>query len=57
VQNARGNRQFIEERYNKNLSDLAASEIPEAFQKNMVYQPCLNNRGLHQGCREITGQL
>lgn len=34
VQNARGNRQFIEDRYNKNLADLAAAEDSlKAFQK------------------------
>lgn len=34
VQNARGNRQFIEERYNKNLADLARAEDSlKAFQK------------------------
>jgi len=34
VQNARGNRLFIEERYNKNLADLAAAEDSlKAFQK------------------------
>lgn len=34
VQNARGNREFIEERYNKNLADLAAAEDSlRAFQK------------------------
>jgi tyrosine-protein kinase Etk/Wzc len=34
VQNARGNREFVEERYNKNLRDLAAAEDSlKAFQK------------------------
>jgi len=36
VQNARGNRQFIEERYKKNLTDLATAEDSlNYFKKNM----------------------
>lgn len=59
VQNARGNRQFIEERYNKNLSDLAASEDSlKAFQKKygVIAMPEQTEASI-KAAAEITGQL
>jgi uncharacterized protein involved in exopolysaccharide biosynthesis len=59
VQNARGNRQFIEERYEKNLSDLAAAEDSlKAFQKKfgVIALPEQIEASI-KAVAEITGQL
>jgi tyrosine-protein kinase Etk/Wzc len=59
IQNARGNRQFIEERYNKNLADLAASEDSlKAFQKKygVIALPEQMEASI-KAAAEITGQL
>jgi tyrosine-protein kinase Etk/Wzc len=59
VQNARGNRQFIEERYNKNLSDLSAAEDSlKAFQKKygVIALPEQIEASI-KAVAEITGQL
>ncbi len=59
VQNARGNRQFIEERYNKNLADLAAAEDSlKAFQKRygIIAMPEQTEASI-KAAAEIAGQL
>jgi uncharacterized protein involved in exopolysaccharide biosynthesis len=59
VQNARGNREFIEERYNKNLIDLAASEDSlKAFQKKygIIALPEQTEASI-KAAAEITAQL
>ena len=59
VQNAHGNRQFIEERYKKNLSDLAAAEDSlKAFQKKygVIAMPEQVEASI-KALAEITGQL
>ena len=59
VQNARGNRQFIEERYNRNLADLAAAEDSlKAFQKRygIISLPEQTQASI-KAAAEITGQL
>ncbi|MFZ1979078.1 MAG: hypothetical protein WAV76_14080 [Bacteroidota bacterium] len=59
VQNARGNRQFIEERYKKNLSDLAnAEDSLKLFQKKygVVALPEQMEASI-KAAAEITGQL
>jgi tyrosine-protein kinase Etk/Wzc len=59
VQNAHGNRQFIEERYKKNLSDLAAAEDSlKAFQKKygVIAMPEQVEASV-KAAAEITGQL
>jgi tyrosine-protein kinase Etk/Wzc len=59
AQNARGNRKFIEERYNKNLSDLAAAEDSlKAFQKKygIIALPEQTQASI-KAAAEITGQL
>jgi uncharacterized protein involved in exopolysaccharide biosynthesis len=59
IQNARGNRQFIEERYKKNLADLAASEDSlKAFQKKyrVIALPEQIEASI-KAAAEITGQL
>jgi len=59
VQNAHGNRQFIEERYKKNLSDLAAAEDTlKAFQKKygVIALPEQVEASI-KALAEITGQL
>jgi uncharacterized protein involved in exopolysaccharide biosynthesis len=59
VQNAHGNRAFIEERYKKNISDLAAAEDSlKAFQKKfgVIALPEQTEASIKAGA-EITGQL
>ena len=59
VMNARGNRQFIEERYNKNLLDLAAAEDSlKGFQKKygIVAMPEQTEASI-KAMAEIAGQL
>jgi uncharacterized protein involved in exopolysaccharide biosynthesis len=59
VQNAHGNRQFIEERYKKNISDLAAAEDSlKAFQKKygVIALPEQIEASI-KAAAEITGQL
>jgi tyrosine-protein kinase Etk/Wzc len=59
VQNAHGNRQFIEERYKKNLSDMAAAEDSlKTFQKNygVIALPEQVEASI-KAVAEITGQL
>jgi uncharacterized protein involved in exopolysaccharide biosynthesis len=59
VQNAHGNRQFIEERYKKNLSDLAAAEDSlKAFQKKygVIALPEQVEASI-KAAAEITGQI
>jgi tyrosine-protein kinase Etk/Wzc len=59
VQNARANRQFIEERYNKNLVDLAAAEDSlKTFQKKhgIIAMPEQMAASI-KAAAEITGQL
>jgi tyrosine-protein kinase Etk/Wzc len=59
VQNARGNRQFIEERYEKNLSDLSAAEDSlKSFQKKygVIALPEQIEASI-KAVAEITGQL
>jgi capsule polysaccharide export protein KpsE/RkpR len=59
VQNAHGNRQFIEERYKKNVSDLAAAEDSlKAFQKKygVIALPEQVEASIKVAA-EITGQL
>ena len=59
VQNAHGNRQFIEERYKKNLSDLATAEDSlKAFQKKygVIALPEQVEASI-KAAAEITGQL
>lgn len=59
VQNARGNREFIEERYNKNLIDLAAAEDSlKAFQKKygIIALPEQTEASI-KAAAEITAQL
>ncbi len=59
AQNARGNRQFIEERYNKNLVDLAAAEDSlKAFQKQygIIALPEQTEASI-KAAAEISGQL
>jgi capsular polysaccharide biosynthesis protein len=59
VQNAHGNRQFIEERYKKNISDLAAAEDTlKAFQKKygVIALPEQVEASI-KAAAEITGQL
>jgi len=59
VQNAHGNRQFIEERYKKNISDLAAAEDSlKAFQKKygVIAMPEQTEASI-KAAAEITGQL
>jgi len=59
VQNARGNRQFIEERYKKNLTDLATAEDSlKLFQKKygVVAMPEQMEASI-KAAAEITGQL
>jgi tyrosine-protein kinase Etk/Wzc len=59
VQNARANRQFIEERYKKNLADLAAAEDSlKAFQKRygIIALPEQTEASI-KAAAEITGQL
>lgn len=59
VQNARSNRQFIEERYNKNLKDLAGAEDSlKAFQKKygVIAMPEQTEASI-KAAAEITAQL
>ena len=59
VQNARGNREFIEERYNKNLRDLAAAEDSlKAFQKRygIIAMPEQTEASI-KAAAEITARL
>jgi tyrosine-protein kinase Etk/Wzc len=59
VQNARGNRKFIEERYNKNLSDLARAEDSlRAFQKKygIIAMPEQTTASI-KAAAEISAQL
>lgn len=59
VQNARGNRQFIEERYKKNMFDLAAAEDSlRAFQQRygIIAMPEQTEASI-KAAAEITGQL
>jgi tyrosine-protein kinase Etk/Wzc len=59
IQNARGNRQFIEERYKKNIVDLAASEDSlKAFQKkyHVIALPEQIEASI-KAAAEISGQL
>jgi tyrosine-protein kinase Etk/Wzc len=59
VQNAHGNRQFIEERYKKNLWDLAAAEDSlKTFQKKygVIAMPEQTEASI-KAAAEITGQL
>jgi tyrosine-protein kinase Etk/Wzc len=59
VQNAHGNRQFIEERYKKNLSDLAAAEDSlKIFQKKfgVIAMPEQTEASI-KAAAELTGQL
>ncbi|MFN0158926.1 MAG: GumC family protein [Bacteroidota bacterium] len=59
VQNARGNRTFIEERYNKNLTDLAAAEDSlKAFQQRygIIAMPEQTEASIKAGA-EIAAQL
>jgi tyrosine-protein kinase Etk/Wzc len=59
VQNAHGNRQFIEERYKKNMNDLAAAEDSlKAFQKKygVIAMPEQTEASI-KAAAEITGQL
>jgi tyrosine-protein kinase Etk/Wzc len=59
VQNARGNREFIEQRYKKNLSDLAAAEDSlTAFQKRygVIAMPEQTEASI-KAAAELTAQL
>lgn len=59
VQNARGNRQFIEERYSKNMIDLAAAEDSlRGFQQRygIIAMPEQTEASI-KAAAEITGQL
>jgi uncharacterized protein involved in exopolysaccharide biosynthesis len=59
VQNARGNREFVEERYNKNLRDLATAEDSlKAFQKRygIIAMPEQTEASI-KAAAEITAQL
>jgi uncharacterized protein involved in exopolysaccharide biosynthesis len=59
VQNARGNREFVEERYNKNLRDLATAEDSlKAFQKRygIIALPEQTEASI-KAAAEITAQL
>lgn len=59
VQNARGNREFIEQRYNKNLQDLAAAEESlRVFQKRygIIAMPEQTEASIKTAA-EIAGQL
>jgi capsule polysaccharide export protein KpsE/RkpR len=59
IQNARANRKFIEERYNRNLIDLAAAEDSlKAFQKKygVIAMPEQTEASI-KAAAEITGQL